>query len=175
MQYWRTTLCCLAIGSLSMIGTRVALRAAIEIVCGPASEHDRSPAVQLRFTEQEVPVEATGARMPVAQLTIAFPLKNAGQRRLVVQPVRRPCCDPPGREPTILDPGESTSLVLKVDPAELLKSSEYSQAFNTNDPRRPKFRLTVRPTPTPTPTLAAGPSSSLDGQGVLKSVLVKRP
>jgi len=74
----------------------------------------------------------------------AFPIRNAGTRRLVVVEHGEGCCGEPA-EPReiILAPGESTSVEVEVNTAQWHGRVQHVVHYTTNDPELPRFALTV--------------------------------
>src|SRR5688572_22447646 len=97
------------------------LRAAVQVVSHPQTGEEGPPVVKLGSLDHEIQTPAGSE--PVR---VEFPVSNAGGRRLVIHSLRRPCCDGPAPEPTLLAPGQSGELIVEVDPAALLKHGQHT-------------------------------------------------
>ena len=74
----------------------------------------------------------------------AFPVKNAGNRRLIILHRPRGCdCNDSVRRKIVVPPGESVSLEALVETADLGSDTHVELDYATNDPALPKFTLTV--------------------------------
>ena len=98
------------------------------------------PRAVLCFNQREFGTVRQG-EMLLAQ----FPIRNAGNRRLVVSRQGKPCCDPSADvSPIIVKPGEMRLLNVRVDTMQWFGQLSHSDRFTTNDPSLPSFELTVR-------------------------------
>ena len=167
MQRWKKIAGPLAAAILALVVVRIAFRTAVDMVATPTEAATDRPTLVMEASERPVLIAPTDT-----SVRAAFPVSNDGRHRLVVNPIRRPCCDPPGPPPLILEPGQSGELIVEAPARELLERGHVTQGFGTNDPRRPELWLTLRlanePTPAPRP---ADASTVRPG----RSVLVKRP
>ena len=168
MQRAKRILLALLTAALALVAVQIAFRYAVEMVAKPSAEAGARPALVIDVFERPVLVAPLDTHVRAV-----FPVSNTGQRRLVINPMRRPCCDPPGPPPLVLEPGESGELIVQAPTAELLQAGQFRQGFGTNDPRRPEFWLTVRLANEPTP--AAREGLSKESRLPDRSVLVKRP
>lgn len=168
MQRWKKIAGPLAAAILALVVVRIAFRTAVEMVSKPSAEFGERPALVIETFERPVLVAPTDT-----SVRAVFPISNTGQHRLIVNPVRRPCCDPPGPPPLILEPGQAGELTVEAPARELLERGQVTKGFGTNDPHRPELWLTLRMANEPTPAShpADATAASLPG----RSVLVKRP
>ncbi len=79
-----------------------------------------------------------------AVLRIAFPIANAGTRRLIVTEAAATCCGRPANDGQIvLAPGESTNLNVSIETIRWCGQLDHAVRYLTNDPRLPQFTLKV--------------------------------
>jgi hypothetical protein len=166
-EAWQKIVRPIAWAVLVLLLVRIGLRAAMHSVTEPAGRNGDVAAAVFDKLEQGVVVAE-----PVGEVAAQFAVRNAGQRRLVIQLVRRACCEP-AVEPLVLAPGQSGALTVRVAAADLMRQGEHRQAVTTNDPRQPEIWLTMKLANEPTPAALAAARSS--PRAADRSVLVKRP
>ena len=77
-------------------------------------------------------------------LRAAFPIKNAGTRRLILLKELEGCCgQSEAARPIIVAPGDSKDVTVEVDTARWHGSMQHSTHYGTNDPQLPRFTLRV--------------------------------
>jgi hypothetical protein len=101
-----------------------------------------APVAELSHTTRDLGTVSQG---PVLRTT--FPITNAGARRLVLIEHSEGSCDE-SAEPrqVILTPGDSAELEVEVNTALWYGQMEHVVHYTTNDPRLPRFDLTVTAT-----------------------------
>ena len=98
-----------------------------------------TPRLILPYTHRDLGTVPHGAI-----LRAAFPVENAGTRRLILVEEVEGCCgqsvDP---RSVIVAPGDSNDVTVEVDTARWHGSMQHSTHYRTNDPRLPRFTLRV--------------------------------
>ena len=84
-----------------------------------------------------------GALVQGPVLRVTFPIRNTGDRRLVVRQVTASCCGQPAAKSTIVMPGGSAILDLEIDTNRWSGEMHESVEFATNDSSLPEFTLRV--------------------------------
>jgi uncharacterized protein (DUF58 family) len=75
---------------------------------------------------------------------MTFPVRNTGNRRLVLLEDQQPCCGQLSDRPrVIVAPGRTEELAVEVDTAQSFGSMEHTAFYTTNDPLVPRFGLSV--------------------------------
>ena len=78
---------------------------------------------------------------------IAFPVRNAGARRLVLNEVDLACdCGDPTLRTIVVQPRETVNLVVRLNSRSAVGPVENVASFTTNDKSCPRLNLTVRAT-----------------------------
>ena len=168
MKWWQTVVRPIAWAVLVLVVARIGLRAALHSVTQPAGSEGDVPAAQFEILEKKV-----GVSSAEGEVEADFTVRNAGRHRLVVQLLRRACCDPPAQGPLLLAPGASGTLTVRAPAADLLKHGQFRQALSTNDPRNPELWLTLKLAGDS--TQSAPPTATTGSRPADRSVLVKRP
>jgi len=75
-------------------------------------------------------------------LIAEFPIRNAGDRRLIVS-ASAACCGAATDEALIVQPGQVETLRIEVDSARWSGQLSRTDWFTTNDPELPRFSVTV--------------------------------
>ena len=98
-----------------------------------------APALVLSRTEHDFGTVPQGL-----VLQTSFPMRNLGSRRLIVIEQGQGCCGQSAAPRQIsLSPGESKDLVVKLDTGRWCGAVQHDLGYTTNDPRLPRFVLTV--------------------------------
>ena len=72
------------------------------------------------------------------------PISNTGSRRLIVTEQTNLCCgDSPETRPIVVAPGKTVVLNTKINTQLWCGQMSHTTRFATNDPKRPKFTVTV--------------------------------
>lgn len=101
----------------------------------------RPPRVELSIGNQ---VHHLGQIDDRQEWRIQFPVRNAGTRRLVLNELDRDCgCEDQILETTVLQPGETGHLVVRLNPRSATGNVQSEACFATNDPALPRLELTV--------------------------------
>ena len=98
-----------------------------------------SPQLVLASTHRDLGTVTQGS-----VLRTTFPIANQGTRRLVLSDQSQGCCGQPADpRQVIVAPGDSTELTVEVDTARWHGRMERTLRYTTNDPKLPRFALTV--------------------------------
>jgi hypothetical protein len=107
-----------------------------------SAPQDARPAISLERTSQQMDITS---ERPVWEF--AFPIKNTGSRRLILNELDLSCgCGEQIRQTIIISPGETEELTVTLDTRATMGRPEVIARYLTNDPSLPQFDLTVRAT-----------------------------
>lgn len=97
------------------------------------------PRVRLPLARRDLGTIAAGSL-----LRASFQIDNEGTRRLVVRPETGRCCGQSGTEEvTIVPSGRHARLMVELETAGMVGGLQREFHFATNDPKTPRFTLTV--------------------------------
>jgi hypothetical protein len=105
-----------------------------------ASSHESAAKLMLATDQRRVVWSGDSPR-----LDVRFRIENHGNRRLIIHAWDDACgCHHVTSEPLIVPPRGKRDLVVSISPRPGTLSSRYTNRFTSNDPRHPRFDLTVQ-------------------------------
>lgn len=109
------------------------------VAARPGATGSRPATVSLQDTRRDL--GRTGPQL----LEAAFPIRNTGGRRLVINELDTDCeCGERSLRTYLIAPGETVDLIVTLDTRPARGAVANTVSFTTNDPQRSRLELTVQ-------------------------------